>query len=62
MTQSWIHTNQTTISCPAAREMRFSGSLSERAGLCGIVNFENSNYQPKPQGGSLDRLDFGRKI
>jgi hypothetical protein len=55
MTQNWIHTNQRTIGCAAARKMRFSGSLSS-AGL--RVSFENSNYQPK-QGG-LDRLD--RKI
>jgi hypothetical protein len=52
--QSWIHTNQTTIACPAPSEMRFAGSMS--AGF--VVNFENSDYQPK-QGG-LDRL--GRKI
>ncbi|HEX8367818.1 MAG TPA: hypothetical protein VF604_04680 [Pyrinomonadaceae bacterium] len=55
MTQNWIHTNQRTIGSPAACEMRFSGSLS-RVGLC--VSFENSSYQPKPDG--LDRL--GRKI
>lgn len=55
MTQSWIHTNLRLIDCPAAIEMRTSGSLSA-TGLC--VSFENSSYQPK-QGG-LDRL--GRKI
>jgi len=55
MTQNWIHTNQRTIGTAAAIEMRFSGSLSTTS-LC--VSFENSNYQPKPDG--LDRL--GRKI
>jgi len=55
MTQSWIHTNQRTRVTAAAIEMRFSGCLSAN-GLC--VSFENSGYQPKPNG--LERL--GRKI
>jgi hypothetical protein len=55
MTQSWIHTSQRTTVTAAAIEMRSSISLSS-AGLC--PGFENSGYQPKPDG--LDRL--GRKI
>lgn len=59
MLQNWIHTNPRTIGAAAAIELRTSESLS-MPGLCAVVNFENSNYQPK-QGGSLDRLD-SRKI
>ena len=54
MIQSWIHTNQRTIGSPAAKEMRFSRSLT--VGLCG--NFENSDYQPKTVG----LAQLGRKI
>jgi hypothetical protein len=55
MTQSWIHTNRKTRVTAAAIRMRFSERLAT-AGLC--PGFENSDYQPKPNG--LDRL--GRKI
>lgn len=58
MLQNWLHTNPRTIGTAAAIKMRFSGSLSG-VELC-AVSFENSNYQPKPEGG-IDRLE-GRKI
>jgi hypothetical protein len=59
MLQNWIHTNLRTNGSAAAIETRFSGSQS-MPGLCVVVNFENSDYQPKPEGG-LDRLEV-RKI
>jgi hypothetical protein len=55
MSQSWIHTNETFTGSPAILGMRLACGLN--ASLC--ANFEQTNYQPKTEGGS-DRL--GREI
>jgi len=51
---TWIQTIQRTNGSTAINEMRFNRSL-----VVGLrANFENLNYQPKPEG--LDCL--GRKV